>query len=133
MQMYALCSLPYYTEEPNLCGVLALLCNRVSHSECKSVKSWCCSNIFQSLALCTSALVFMLSRDRLNMDLDQDTLNLMLRLLGVDQQEDMAATLTASAARALKRNRDKVQEVYSQFQKEAGSKQEIEIECLTVS
>ena len=75
----------------------------------------------------------MLSRDRLNMDLDQDTLNLMLRLLGVDQQEDMAATLTASAARALKRNRDKVQEVYSQFQKEAGSKQEIEIECLTVS
>ena len=45
----------------------------------------------------------------------------------------MAATLTASAARALKRNRDKVQEVYSQFQKEAGSKQEIEIECLTVS
>lgn len=84
-----------------------------------------------SLALCTSALVFMLSRDRLNMDLDQETLNLMLRLLGVDQQEDMAATLTASAARALKRNRDKVQEVYSQFQKEAGSKQEIEIECLT--
>ena len=78
--------------------------------------------------------MFMLSRDRLNMDLDQETLNLMLRLLGVDQQEDLGNTLTPTAARALKRNRDKVEEVYDQFQKEAGSKLDnVEIESLTVS
>ena len=67
------------------------------------------------------------------MDLDQETLNLMLRLLGVDQQEDLATTMTQTAKRALKRNRDKVEEVYEQFQKEAGTKQEIDIESLTVS
>ena len=88
---------------------------------------------YQSLALCTSALMFMLSRDRLNMDLDQETLNLMLRLLGVDQQEDLGTTMSQTAKRALKRNQDKVGEVYEQFQKEAGSKQEIDIESLTVS
>ena len=67
------------------------------------------------------------------MDLDQETLNLMLRLLGVDQQEDLATMMSQTAKRALKRNRDKVEEVYEQFQKEAGSKQEIDIESLTVS
>ena len=78
--------------------------------------------------------MFMLSRDRLNMDLDQEALNLMLRLLGVDQQEDLSTSLTPTAARALKRNRDKVEEVYEQFQREAGSKLDnIDIESLTVS
>ena len=41
--------------------------------------------------------------------------------------------MSQTAKRALKRNQDKVGEVYEQFQKEAGSKQEIDIESLTVS
>ncbi|KAH3861515.1 wings apart-like protein homolog [Dreissena polymorpha] len=84
-----------------------------------------------SLALCTSALMFMLSRDRLNMDLDQESLNLMLRLLGVDQQEDMATTLSSTAERALKRNKDRVLEVYKEFLQQSGTKQELDIECLS--
>ncbi|KAK3588920.1 hypothetical protein CHS0354_023680 [Potamilus streckersoni] len=84
-----------------------------------------------SLALCTSALMFMLSRDRLNMDLDQESLNLMLRLLGVDQQEDLAQTLSPSATRALNRNKDRVKEVYLQFQREAGAKQQIELDSIS--
>lgn len=78
-----------------------------------------------SLALCTSSLMFMLSRDRLNMDLDQESLNLMLRLLGVDQQEDLAQTLSPTATRTLNRNRDRVLEVYQEFLKQSGSKQDV--------
>ncbi|XP_053392626.1 wings apart-like protein homolog isoform X2 [Mercenaria mercenaria] len=85
-----------------------------------------------SLALCTSALMFMLSRDRLNMDLDQESLNLMLRLLGVDQQEDMVTTLSPAAERALKRNKDRVLEIYKEFLQQTGTKQDsIDMECLS--
>ncbi|KAL4240551.1 hypothetical protein ACF0H5_001343 [Mactra antiquata] len=85
-----------------------------------------------SLALCTSALMFMLSRDRLNMDLDQESLNLMLRLLGVDQQEDMATTLSPTAERALKRNKDKVAEIYEGFLRQSGTKEDsIDLECIS--
>ena len=107
------------------------------HYSLPDIMEWQCYiifNIFQSLALCTSALMFMLSRDRLNMDLDRDTLNLMLRLLGVDQQEDLATTLSPSATRALKRNWDRVHEVYNEFLQQTGGKQEnIDTECISVS
>ncbi|XP_051897361.1 wings apart-like protein homolog [Pristis pectinata] len=39
----------------------------------------------QNLALCTAALMYILSRDRLNMDLDRASLDLMIRLLELDQ------------------------------------------------
>ncbi|XP_041032062.1 wings apart-like protein homolog [Carcharodon carcharias] len=39
----------------------------------------------QNLALCTAALMYILSRDRLNMDLDRASLDLMIRLLEMDQ------------------------------------------------
>ncbi|XP_038164655.1 wings apart-like protein homolog isoform X2 [Cyprinodon tularosa] len=38
-----------------------------------------------NLALCTAALMYILSRDRLNMDLDRSCLDLMIRLLELDQ------------------------------------------------
>ncbi|XP_038061068.1 wings apart-like protein homolog isoform X2 [Patiria miniata] len=41
---------------------------------------------FPSLALCTSGLMYMLSRDRLNMDLDRDSLDLLVRLLSVESE-----------------------------------------------
>ncbi|KAJ8318117.1 hypothetical protein KUTeg_003208 [Tegillarca granosa] len=70
-----------------------------------------------SLALCTSLVMFMLSRDRLNMDLDDQSVTLMLSLLGVDNQE-ISASMTAAGKRALNRNKDRVKEVYEQLQKE---------------
>ena len=41
-----------------------------------------------SLALCTAAVMYIISRDRLNMDLDKPTLELMVSLLGVDAKRD---------------------------------------------
>lgn len=38
----------------------------------------------QSLGLCTATVMFVLSQDRLNMDLDRDCLELMLNLLESD-------------------------------------------------
>ncbi|XP_005992237.1 wings apart-like protein homolog [Latimeria chalumnae] len=40
---------------------------------------------YQNLALCTAALMYILSRDRLNMDLDRASLDLMIRLLELEQ------------------------------------------------
>ncbi|MEE6488574.1 hypothetical protein FKM82_015271 [Ascaphus truei] len=39
----------------------------------------------QNLALCTAAMMYILSRDRLNMDLDRASLDLMIRLLEMEQ------------------------------------------------
>ncbi|XP_067092511.1 wings apart-like protein homolog [Osmerus mordax] len=44
-----------------------------------------------NLALCTASLMYILSRDRLNMDLDRASLELMLRLLEQEQEQDLAA------------------------------------------
>ncbi|XP_076615746.1 wings apart-like protein homolog [Chaetodon auriga] len=41
-----------------------------------------------NLALCTASLMYILSRDRLNMDLDRSCLDLMIRLLELDQDQD---------------------------------------------
>uniref|UniRef100_A0A3Q1I7X9 Wings apart-like protein homolog n=1 Tax=Anabas testudineus TaxID=64144 RepID=A0A3Q1I7X9_ANATE len=40
-----------------------------------------------NLALCTASLMYILSRDRLNMDLDRSCLELMIRLLEMDQDQ----------------------------------------------
>uniref|UniRef100_A0A669CYK8 Wings apart-like protein homolog n=1 Tax=Oreochromis niloticus TaxID=8128 RepID=A0A669CYK8_ORENI len=40
-----------------------------------------------NLALCTASLMYILSRDRLNMDLDRSCLDLMIRLLELDQDQ----------------------------------------------
>ncbi|KAK3101252.1 hypothetical protein FSP39_002172 [Pinctada imbricata] len=72
-----------------------------------------------SLALCTALLMFMMSRDKLNMDLDRQSLDLMLKLLGVDVQEEMSITMLGK--RVLNRNKDRVREVYEQWRMESGS------------
>uniref|UniRef100_A0AAY4DN15 Wings apart-like protein homolog n=1 Tax=Denticeps clupeoides TaxID=299321 RepID=A0AAY4DN15_9TELE len=48
-----------------------------------------------NLALCTASLMYILSRDRLNMDLDRASLDLMIRLLELDQDNAASAQLTA--------------------------------------
>lgn len=49
----------------------------------------------QNLALCTASLMYILSRDRLNMDLDRASLDLMIRLLELEQDKSTADQLTA--------------------------------------
>ncbi|CAJ1081368.1 wings apart-like protein homolog [Xyrichtys novacula] len=44
-----------------------------------------------NLAMCTASLMYILSRDRLNMDLDRSCLDLMIRLLELDQDQGGAA------------------------------------------
>uniref|UniRef100_A0A2K5CT66 Wings apart-like protein homolog n=1 Tax=Aotus nancymaae TaxID=37293 RepID=A0A2K5CT66_AOTNA len=44
----------------------------------------------QNLSLCTAALMYILSRDRLNMDLDRASLDLMIRLLELEQDASSA-------------------------------------------
>ncbi|XP_076844117.1 wings apart-like protein homolog isoform X2 [Brachyhypopomus gauderio] len=48
-----------------------------------------------NLALCTASLMYILSRDRLNMDLDRASLELMIRLLEMEQDKTAAVHLTA--------------------------------------
>ncbi|XP_030642480.1 wings apart-like protein homolog [Chanos chanos] len=48
-----------------------------------------------NLALCTASLMYILSRDRLNMDLDRACLELMIRLLELEQDDSVADQLTA--------------------------------------
>lgn len=48
-----------------------------------------------NMALCTASLMYILSRDRLNMDLDRSCLELMIRLLEMEQDDSVADQLTA--------------------------------------
>uniref|UniRef100_A0A8B9L0I6 Wings apart-like protein homolog n=1 Tax=Astyanax mexicanus TaxID=7994 RepID=A0A8B9L0I6_ASTMX len=48
-----------------------------------------------NLALCTASLMYILSRDRLNMDLDRACLELMIRLLELEQDNTVEDQLTA--------------------------------------
>ncbi|CAG5122973.1 unnamed protein product [Candidula unifasciata] len=73
------------------------------------------------LALSTSAMMFMLSRDRLNMDLDQDSLNLMLRLNEVDAAD--RGSLDASALKELEKVKQKVMELLAQLQQETHARE----------
>lgn len=75
--------------------------------------------------------MFMLSRDRLNMDLEKSSLNLMLRLLEVDNQENDGG-MTAAGKRALNRNIERAKEVYYQLQKESGTENQPDLEAVSV-
>ncbi|KAI5619635.1 wings apart-like protein-like, partial [Silurus asotus] len=48
-----------------------------------------------NLALCTASLMYILSRDRLNMDLDRASLELMIRLLELEQDKTADSQLSA--------------------------------------
>ncbi|XP_059142717.1 wings apart-like protein homolog [Physella acuta] len=71
------------------------------------------------LALSTSAIMFMLSRDRLNMDLDKDSLNLMLKLNEVDALDKA----TASTLSHLEKTKQRVQELLAQLQQETHARE----------
>ncbi|XP_059351201.1 protein wings apart-like isoform X2 [Daphnia carinata] len=59
-----------------------------------------------SVALCTSCIMFVLTQDRLNMDLDRDSLELMLNLLEID-----AGQVDPLEGKELEKNKLKVREL----------------------
>ncbi|KAG8008865.1 Wings apart-like protein-like protein [Nibea albiflora] len=63
-----------------------------------------------NLALCTASLMYILSRDRLNMDLDRSCLDLMIRLLELDQDQGTAAPGTDTSAQFSAREIAKMKE-----------------------
>ena len=67
-------------------------------------------------------MMFMLSRDRLNMDLDQDSLNLMLRLNEVDAADSQRCSTPASI-KDLEKTKHRVQELLAQLQQETNARE----------
>merc|ERR550532_1487734 len=64
-----------------------------------------------SLALCTATVLFVLSQDRLNMDMDRDSLELLLNLLDTDSRIKDALDGAGLSKRELEKNKSKVQEL----------------------
>ncbi|XP_041829469.1 wings apart-like protein homolog isoform X2 [Melanotaenia boesemani] len=67
-----------------------------------------------NLALCTASLMYILSRDRLNMDLDRSCLDLMIRLLELDQDQGGGAGMDSStqfSARELAKIKEKIRKL----------------------
>lgn len=63
------------------------------------------------LALCTATVLFVLSQDRLNMDMDRDSLELMLNLLDTDSRIKDALDNSGMSKRELEKNKQKVQDL----------------------
>ena len=64
-----------------------------------------------SLALCASTVLFVLSQDRLNMDLDRESLELMLNLLDTESRIKDALDGAGMSKLELEKNKSKVQEL----------------------
>uniref|UniRef100_A0A672GGN8 Wings apart-like protein homolog n=1 Tax=Salarias fasciatus TaxID=181472 RepID=A0A672GGN8_SALFA len=65
-----------------------------------------------NLALCTASLMYILSRDRLNMDLDRSCLDLMIRLLELDQDQGAGADSTVQfSAREIAKIKEKIRKL----------------------
>uniref|UniRef100_A0A665W4B5 Wings apart-like protein homolog n=1 Tax=Echeneis naucrates TaxID=173247 RepID=A0A665W4B5_ECHNA len=67
-----------------------------------------------NLALCTASLMYILSRDRLNMDLDRSCLDLMIRLLELDQDQGGAAATDSTpqfSAREIAKMKEKIRKL----------------------
>lgn len=68
----------------------------------------------QNLALCTASLMYILSRDRLNMDLDRSCLDLMIRLLELDQDQGGVAVTDSTShmsAREIAKIKEKIRKL----------------------
>jgi hypothetical protein len=73
-----------------------------------------------SLALCTATVLFVLSQDRLNMDMDRDSLELMLNLLDTDSRIKDALDGSGMNKKELEKNKQKVQDLCSAMMKAKG-------------
>uniref|UniRef100_A0A1Y1KXN4 WAPL domain-containing protein n=1 Tax=Photinus pyralis TaxID=7054 RepID=A0A1Y1KXN4_PHOPY len=85
----------------------------------------------QSLGLCTATVMFVLSQDRLNMDLDRDCLELMLNLLESDVSYQQALDDCGLSTIQLQKNKQKVRELCAEIQSQGHSKH-LNLESITV-
>ncbi|KAJ1521007.1 hypothetical protein ONE63_002720 [Megalurothrips usitatus] len=76
----------------------------------------------QSLGLCTATVMFALSQDRLNMDLDRDSLELMLNLLESDASHLNALEDCGLSSSQLSKNKQKVRELCAEIQSQGHAK-----------
>ncbi|KAE8751805.1 hypothetical protein FOCC_FOCC001654 [Frankliniella occidentalis] len=76
----------------------------------------------QSLGLCTATVMFALSQDRLNMDLDRDSLELMLNLLESDASHLNALEDCGLSSSQLLKNKQKVRELCAEIQSQGHAK-----------
>lgn len=82
-------------------------CARRARPHCK-LPAYALS-LSQNLALCTAALMYILSRDRLNMDLDRACLELMIKLLELDQ--DHLAHQDQLTAKEVEKEKEKIRKL----------------------
>lgn len=83
-----------------------------------------------SLGLCTATVMFVLSQDRLNMDLDRDCLELMLNLLESDVSYQQALDVCGLSAQQLEKNKQKVRELCGEIQSQ-GHAMHLNLENIT--
>lgn len=82
----------------------------------------------QSLGLCTATIMFVLSQDTLNMDLDRDSLELMLNLLDTDHRSGSDGGLSKGQ---LEKNQQKVRELCEEI-KTAGKAKHMDLDNITM-
>ncbi|XP_053949793.1 protein wings apart-like [Anastrepha ludens] len=114
LQLASKCMIPTFRMHVRAHGVVT-----------KFFKALSDANLDQSLGLCTSAIMFILSQEGLNMDLDRDSLELMMNLL---ESEIVAAP---SDRATYERNRQKVRELCDEI-KSQGKAAHLNVDTLTV-
>lgn len=85
----------------------------------------------QSLGLCTATVMFVLSQDRLNMDLDRESLELMLNLLESDVSHRNALDDCGLTSAQLAKNKEKVRELCAEI-KSQGKAKHLDLDNITV-
>lgn len=76
----------------------------------------------QSLGMCTATVMFVLSQDRLNMDLDRDCLELMLNLLESDTSHNSALDDCGLSDVQLRKTRERVRQLCEEIQSKGHAK-----------
>ncbi|XP_077288257.1 cohesin release factor wings apart-like [Arctopsyche grandis] len=85
----------------------------------------------QSLGLCTATVMFVLSQDRLNMDLDRESLELMLNLLESDVSHKDALDDCGLTSAQLAKNKERVRELCAEI-KSQGKAKHLDLDNITV-
>lgn len=85
----------------------------------------------QSLGLCTATVMFVLSQDRLNMDLDRESLELMLNLLESDVSHKNALDDCGLTSAQLAKTQERVRELCAEI-KSQGKAKHLDLDNITV-
>lgn len=91
----------------------------------------CLNRLLFLTGLCTATVMFVLSQDRLNMDLDRDSLELMLGLLESDASHTSALDDCGMSSAQLHKNKQKVKELCAEIQGK-GLAKHLNLENITV-